>query len=150
SGPRMGDSLVWLAAFGALEQPEARGPFLVGVLAVVLADVLDDLVVRHAPVSERHRPRLLEHLRILDRDLVPEDVRPHEPEALRDAHIGRVRHVAEPHVLLDADRIDYERVAAPRADGAAVEPELDIVERQLRLAQIDAANLAVRLLRDVD
>src|SRR6185503_7449687 len=91
SGPRMGDSLVWLAAFGALEQPEARGPFLVGVLAVVLADVLDDLVIRHAPVRERHRPGLLEHLRILDRDLVPEDVRPHEPEALGEAQPGRVR-----------------------------------------------------------
>src|SRR5262245_23715692 len=45
---------------------------LVDVLAIVLADEFDHLVARHPTVCERVDDRLLQHHRILDRDLIVE------------------------------------------------------------------------------
>src|SRR4249920_97809 len=48
---------------------QPRHAVLIRVLAIVLADVLDYLVARHAAIRERGGPRLLEHFGIFDRDL---------------------------------------------------------------------------------
>src|SRR5262249_22275110 len=47
---------------------------IVGVFAVVFADILEQRVIRHPSIGVRDGPRLLERDRILHRNLVPEDV----------------------------------------------------------------------------
>lgn len=74
----------------------------VRILAIVLADVLVHLVVRPALVDPLPLPGAGEEFRILDRHVVLEVVGVDHAHALVDAHGGRVRRVAEAHVLLDA------------------------------------------------
>ena len=71
--------------------------------------------------------------RILDRDLIVQDVRRDQPDAFGDAHLIAVRHPLVLHGLLDADRIDDQRIAFPASDRTAVISRWHVIDLHLRL-----------------
>src|SRR5688572_4984635 len=132
-------------------QPHLHATLFVDVLTIVLTHELDHLVVGQTTVAERVGQWLLEHHRIVDRDLVVKHVRRHQPDALDDPHLAAVRHaVVSGYRLLDADGVDDERVAFPAPHRVAVVTGRHLVDRQLRLIEIDAPYFAERLGHDGD
>src|SRR6188474_2123077 len=61
-----------------------------------------------------------------------------------------MRNVLVTNVLLDANRVDNERVTLPTSDGVTVESRLEIVECLLGPVHQDATHLCVGLLDDRD
>jgi len=53
--------------------PDLLHAFVVGVFAIVLADVLEQLIVRHAPIPKGECPGFLEDGGIFDGDVVAQD-----------------------------------------------------------------------------
>src|SRR3989442_15612018 len=66
---------------------QAHDPLLIHVLTIVVAHELNHLVIWHAAVCQRVGKRLLERHRILDRDLIVQDVGSDESYPFRDAHL---------------------------------------------------------------
>jgi hypothetical protein len=53
--------------------PDLLHAVLIGVFAIVLANVFEQLIIRHTTVTEREHPRLLEERWIVDRNLIAQD-----------------------------------------------------------------------------
>src|SRR5262245_34079377 len=77
----------------AAAEPHANAPLLVDVLAIVVAHEFDHLVVTQAAIRQRVDDGLLQDDRIVDGDLVMEDIGCQQLQSLGDAHLVAVRNV---------------------------------------------------------
>src|SRR5690606_15900947 len=96
----------------------------------LVADVLEDILVGRPTLIPRRGPRPGVGSWVVDRDLVPQgaDVRPRD--ALDQVQPFRVRITfpMHPEPLVEADRVDDERVAVPMTDRMPEVARVDIVE----------------------
>src|SRR6266542_3165337 len=68
----------------------AHDALVVSVFAVIVADELHHLVVRQASIVQRVRDRFLEHDGVVERDLIPKNIRRYQREALGDPKLWTV------------------------------------------------------------
>src|SRR4030095_2404346 len=126
--------------------PNLLQSLLVGVFAVVFADVLEKRVIRHPAIGIGDGPRLLERDGILHRDLVPQDVGCDEMNPFLDSQLFGVRRVLVSNFLFDPNGIHHPPLALPVPGRGTVKSRLDIVDGLLRSIEQDPADLRKRLL----
>src|SRR5438477_2120770 len=102
------------------------------VLAVLLADALDEIRIGNQGPRHVHVPRLRVRLRIVDRHLDVHASNRRTMEALDHAQRFGARQPAhvEPRLSILADRLDDERVAVPLADRVALPRRLRIFRQR--------------------
>src|SRR5215467_10453591 len=99
----------------------AKVVYQVEVFVVLIADVLEELGVRLVRELLRDGPRFRVRLRVVDRhlDVHVAEIFPNEP--LRDACFvrGRLAGIVDPALVVEAGRLDDQRISVPMADGIA-------------------------------
>src|SRR5262245_5782828 len=94
---------------------------------ILIADILHDLFARRQLQPPPHLPWLGVRAGIVDRDFEFQVAQIDPPEALNHMKLFGLRAAAvEPAPVVEADRIDYQRVLLPSADRMALPARLEI------------------------
>src|SRR5690606_24901026 len=131
-----------------------RAYHVIDVAIVVVTEVLDDVLVGYPLLRPRRGPRARVRPRVVDRDLVSERVDVRARDALDQMQrLGvRIAFTVQPEPLVEADRVDHERVAFPVSDRVTEVARIQqLARRMLSPVHVDLAPRARRAAgQDVD